>query len=163
MTTHYVYRHFDRSGTLLYIGCTSDTGKRETLRRNSGVEWANSIASTQIEGFDNKRQALDAERAAIESERPLFNVRYAKPLPPRPPRSIVEIHGYALRVIREARGRKVADLCESLDVDRSYITHIENGSKRRVSPEFYNALLNELQIEDYRALLASAPIRVDAA
>lgn len=75
----------------------------------------------------------------------------------------VEVHGYALRIIREARGRKVADLAEALGVDRSYITHIENGSKRRVSPEFYAALLHELQIEDYRGLLALAPLRQDVA
>ena len=71
----------------------------------------------------------------------------------------VEVHGFALRVIREARSRKVADLAAALGVDRSYITHIENGSKRRVSPEFYTGLLRELQIEDYRALLAVAPDR----
>lgn len=70
---------------------------------------------------------------------------------------IEEIHGYALRVVREARGRKVSDLAKSLGVDRSYIAHIENGNKRRVSKTFYNALLNELQVEDYRALLAVAP------
>lgn len=71
----------------------------------------------------------------------------------------VEVHGYALRVIREARSRKVADLADALGVDRSYITHIENGSKRRVSPEFYTALLRELSVDDYRALLATAPLR----
>lgn len=69
----------------------------------------------------------------------------------------VEVHGPALRVIREARGRKVADLAEKLDVDRSYITHLENGSKRRVSPEFYAQLCAELLIEDQRALLAVLP------
>lgn len=74
-------------------------------------------------------------------------------------RRAVEVHGYALRVIREAKGRKVADLAEALGVDRSYITHIENGSKRRVSPEFYASLCAELLIEDHRALLAIAPIR----
>ena len=78
---------------------------------------------------------------------------------PKNIRPAVEVHGYALRVIREARGRKVADLADSLDVDRSYITHIENGSKRRVSPEFYAALCGQLQIEDQRALLAVAPVR----
>lgn len=72
---------------------------------------------------------------------------------------IVEIHGYALRVIREARGRKVAEVATALGVDRSYITHIENGTKRNVSPEFYSALLTELVIDDYRALLAEAPRR----
>ena len=80
-------------------------------------------------------------------------------MPEKKPRQVVEIHGYALRVIREARGRKVADLAEALTVDRSYITHIENGTKRHVSATFYNALLNELVVEDYRALLAVAPAR----
>jgi transcriptional regulator with XRE-family HTH domain len=72
---------------------------------------------------------------------------------------IVEVHGYALRVIRELRSRRVAELAESLGVDRSYITHLENGSKRRVSPEFYTALCRELMVDDHRALLASAPTR----
>jgi transcriptional regulator with XRE-family HTH domain len=79
-----------------------------------------------------------------------------------PSSHVVEVHGYALRVIRQARGRGVANLAAALHVDRSYITHLENGSKLRVSPEFYAALLRELQIEDYRALLATAPLR-DAA
>ena len=70
-------------------------------------------------------------------------------------RSTVEIQGFACRVIREARGRKTAELAESLDVDRSYITKIETGHSRRVSAEFYSALLAELQITDYRALLAN--------
>jgi transcriptional regulator with XRE-family HTH domain len=80
---------------------------------------------------------------------------------PKNPRSIVQIHGYATRVVREARGRRVADLAEALGVDRSYITHIENGTKRRVSAEFYAALCAELLVEDHRALLAIAPERLD--
>lgn len=78
---------------------------------------------------------------------------------PKTTRSPIEVHGYALRVIREARGRKVADLAEALGVDRSYITHLENGSKRSVSPEFYSSLCAQLLIEDQRALLAIAPER----
>lgn len=73
--------------------------------------------------------------------------------------NVVEIHGYALRVIREARGRKVSDLADSLKCNRSYIAHIENGTKRTVSAAFYCALLRELQVDDYRALLAAAPAR----
>lgn len=78
---------------------------------------------------------------------------------PRQKRPVVEIHGYALRVIREARGRKPAELAEALHVDRTYLVHLETGAKRRVSPEFYAALLSELAIQDYRALLAVAPTR----
>lgn len=73
----------------------------------------------------------------------------------KPGRSTVEIQGFACRVIREGRGRKTAELAESLGVDRSYITKIETGHSRRVSAEFYAALLAELQITDYRALLAN--------
>lgn len=74
-------------------------------------------------------------------------------------RPVVEVHGFALRVIRQARGRAVADLAKALGVDRSYIAHLENGSKRRVSPEFYSALCGELLVDDHRALLAVAPSR----
>lgn len=71
----------------------------------------------------------------------------------------MEIHGYALRIIREARGRKTSELAEALGVDRSYIAKIETGSSRRVSAPFYSALLAELLVDDYRALLATAPER----
>lgn len=82
-------------------------------------------------------------------------------MPKTHPRSTatVEIHGYALRVIREARGRKVQDLADTLEVDRSYIAKIELGHSRRVSEVFYARLLSELLIDDYRALLAHAPGR----
>jgi transcriptional regulator with XRE-family HTH domain len=84
-------------------------------------------------------------------------------MPTESTRRVVEIHGYALRVIREARGRKVAELAEALDVDRSYITKIETGHSRRVGAAFYNALLRELGVDDYRALLATAPGRDEVA
>lgn len=77
-------------------------------------------------------------------------------------RNTVAINGFALRVIRQARSRSVSDLAAKLPgrnaakgCDRSYITHIENGTKTEVSAEFYNALIAELQIEDYRVLLAN--------
>ena len=76
--------------------------------------------------------------------------------------SVVEIHGYALRVIREARGRATAEVANALGVDRSYIARIELGYARRVSKVFYSRLLAELQISDYRALLATAPDREHA-
>lgn len=69
--------------------------------------------------------------------------------------STVEIQGFAVRVVREARGRKTAELAEALEVDRSYIAKIETGHSRRVSTVFYNRLLQELCVEDYRALLAN--------
>ncbi|MFV8169884.1 helix-turn-helix domain-containing protein [Mycolicibacterium peregrinum] len=69
--------------------------------------------------------------------------------------SSIAINGFALRVIRERTGIKVADLATALEVDRSYITKIELGTSKRVGVDFYRRLLDHLQIEDHRALLAT--------
>lgn len=84
-------------------------------------------------------------------------------MPMRTAEETVDIHGYALREIRVREGRKVKELAEALDVDRSYIARIELGHARRVSRVFYGRLCKELGIEDRRALLAIAPGREDAA
>ena len=78
--------------------------------------------------------------------------------PPRSAPSSVAINGFALRVIRERTGIKVADLAQELGVDRSYITKIEIGTSRRVGVDFYKRLLEQLAIPDHRALLASPEI-----
>ncbi|WP_163753220.1 helix-turn-helix domain-containing protein [Mycobacterium botniense] len=75
--------------------------------------------------------------------------------PRRSSPSSVAINGFALRVIRERTGIKVADLAAALSVDRSYITKIEIGSSRRVGVDFYRRLLEHLAISDHRALLAN--------
>jgi transcriptional regulator with XRE-family HTH domain len=72
--------------------------------------------------------------------------------------SSVAINGFALRVIRERTGIKVADLAESLDVDRSYITKLEIGTSKRVGVDLYRRLLEVLDLPDHRTLLASAAI-----
>lgn len=76
--------------------------------------------------------------------------------PPKSAPSSVAINGFALRVIRERTGIKVADLAAALDVDRSYITKIELGTSKRVGVDFYRRLLNHLAISDHRTLLATA-------
>ena len=68
--------------------------------------------------------------------------------------STVPINGFALRVIRERTGIKVADLAAALEVDRSYITKIEIGTSKRVGVDLYRRLLQHLSIEDHRTLLA---------
>lgn len=73
---------------------------------------------------------------------------------PNMPITTVRIHGFACRVIRELKGRGVAELAEKLEVDRSYITKIELGHSPRVSTVFYSRLLTELKIADHRVLMA---------
>ena len=79
-----------------------------------------------------------------------------------PTTTTVDVQGFALRVLRESRGRTQADLAAALGKDRSYIAKIETGATRQVSSTFYAALLRELCIEDYRALLADPPGRAPA-
>lgn len=81
----------------------------------------------------------------------------SKPSPRSAPSSVA-INGFALRVIRERTGIKVADLAEALTVDRSYITKIEIGTSKRVGVDFYRRLLEQLAITDHRVLLATPEI-----
>lgn len=80
-------------------------------------------------------------------------------MPATNPPQTVEVHGFALREIRQRAGLLPRDLAAALDCDRSYIARLETGHARRVSATFYARLLNELGIKDHRALLAVAPAR----
>jgi predicted GIY-YIG superfamily endonuclease len=68
-----LYRHFDKTGALLYVGIAVDPRKRESAHR-SGSEWAPKIHRIELEWFDNRHAARAAERAAIATERPKFNI-----------------------------------------------------------------------------------------
>lgn len=67
----------------------------------------------------------------------------------------VEVNGYALRELRVRSGIGVADLAETVGVQRPYIAKIELGHSQRVSPKVFNALLSALAITDRRVLMAN--------
>jgi predicted DNA-binding transcriptional regulator AlpA len=76
-----LYRHFDKTGRLLYVGVSLSAMRR--LSEHSGNSaWAASIARVTIEHFQTREQALDAERLAVRAERPLYNIRL-RDLPPK--------------------------------------------------------------------------------
>ena len=69
-----LYRHFDSLRNLLYVGISLDAIKR--LRQHGHTsDWCHQIASVEIEQFANRQEAMKAEREAILSEKPAFNVR----------------------------------------------------------------------------------------
>lgn len=73
MTPHFVYRLFDQDGHLLYIGCTSNFETRcYHLKRDK--DWWPTVATHSIAPYESKREALDAECAAINSEDPRYNI-----------------------------------------------------------------------------------------
>jgi predicted GIY-YIG superfamily endonuclease len=72
---HFVYRAFDAEGGLLYIGCTLDFERRRK-EHTWHQPWANRIARWDVERYENQRDALLAEEAAIKAESPEFNAMY---------------------------------------------------------------------------------------
>lgn len=71
-----------------------------------------------------------------------------------PTPSAVMVNGAALREIRMRTGISAAALAEEVGVQRAYITKIELGHSKRVSPEVFGKLLRALLIHDRRALMA---------
>lgn len=68
---HTLYRHFDRTDVLLYIGITVNIGHRTTSHMKK--RWWKLVAHTSYEIYPTRAAALAAERDAIKAEKPLYN------------------------------------------------------------------------------------------
>ena len=80
---HILYRLFDDSGTLLYVGITNDVRQRFAAHATTQPWWGE-VADCRTEFFST-RTALDAaERVAIQSESPRYNKRLRAPRPRGP-------------------------------------------------------------------------------
>lgn len=68
-----LYRFYDADGALLYVGISLHAAKRASEHRKDKPWWGD-VARMEIEHFASRRQALEAEEAAIKDERPRYNV-----------------------------------------------------------------------------------------
>lgn len=68
-----LYRHFDASGGLLYVGISLNPVAR-LIQHSSGAHWFSDIVNISIEYFDTRGEAEVAERIAINSEKPKHNI-----------------------------------------------------------------------------------------
>lgn len=71
--SYQLYRHFAADGQLLYVGQSLNAIGRLVDHRYR-AEWFHAIAKVEIETFENRQSALDAERAAIVNENPAYNI-----------------------------------------------------------------------------------------
>lgn len=69
----WLYRLFDASGDLLYIGVARRIHSRVLAHRRK--PWGREIAAVQVQWYDAERLALKAERIAIRSEPAKYNKR----------------------------------------------------------------------------------------
>jgi hypothetical protein len=67
-----LYRHFDKSGVLLYVGISKSALKRLMNHKESST-WASQIATVTIERFETRKLAEKAELLAIANEQPVHN------------------------------------------------------------------------------------------
>jgi len=73
----YLYRHYDPSGDLLYVGTSLQLQDRHG-RHLKEASWRNMISFILIEPFETREQAIVAEKIAIRDEFPRFNVVHNK-------------------------------------------------------------------------------------
>lgn len=71
---HFVYRCYDASDRLLYIGCSNGPLHRVKAHRETAW-WGDRIARVRFTVFPDRRKALSIEREAIWAEQPLCNVK----------------------------------------------------------------------------------------
>lgn len=69
---HALYRFYDRTDVLLYVGITVDLPTR-IKQHLSGKPWWSQVANMRVEHYPTRAEALEAERVAIETEGPLYN------------------------------------------------------------------------------------------
>lgn len=70
----------------------------------------------------------------------------------------VTVNAAALRHIRRITGVGVTALAREVGVTPSYVSNIEAGRRRAVSPALFRALCDALRIEDVRVLMAQPEI-----
>lgn len=75
-TDHALYRFFGSEGELLYVGISLHPFARMSQHRGD-KSWWGEVASTTIERFPSRPAVLEAEREAIKSERPRYNIVHA--------------------------------------------------------------------------------------
>lgn len=93
---HVLYRFYSATGQLLYVGITMNPAQRFKSHRKS-KDWWSEIVGITLEHYANREELADAERRAIQVERPLHNV--VRPtLKPNPPQSAesIPIHSEVL-------------------------------------------------------------------
>jgi hypothetical protein len=73
---HKLYRHFDETSQLLYVGVSLSAAQRLAQHRDH-AHWFERITRVEMQNFDSRDQALAAERMAIQTENPLFNIQHS--------------------------------------------------------------------------------------
>lgn len=73
----YLYRYFDEQNQLLYVGISLSAINRLAQHKRV-ADWASLVRRVSIESFESRAAALVAEKKAIRTENPLYNIKGKK-------------------------------------------------------------------------------------
>jgi predicted GIY-YIG superfamily endonuclease len=82
-----LYRVWGDGGLLLYIGVSNDFGRRWKEHAKQQPWWGEMRRLTADEWFGSRKEAEEAEQAAIKTERPKYNKRHLVPVAQKPKRA----------------------------------------------------------------------------
>jgi len=114
---HYLYRHFNKDGELLYVGITVSVVGR-LVQHKAGSFWFDEIATITIEKYPTHAEVAKAEEDAIKKESPIYN-RLFTPTPKLPP------FGSAEYLRRQQR------IKEAREIVNKYFPHQPENKKAR--------------------------------
>jgi hypothetical protein len=72
-----LYRHFNSSGVLLYVG-VSEKALARLQEHSRKSEWYQDITTITLQHFPTRREAETAELEAIKTENPLYNKHFIR-------------------------------------------------------------------------------------
>lgn len=75
--SHVLYRFYSATGQLLYVGITANPPTRFKAHRRT-KDWWSEVVGITLENYITREDLANAERRAIQVERPLHNVVHAK-------------------------------------------------------------------------------------
>lgn len=115
-----LYRAYDEAGDLLYVGIARSWVRRWEHHK-TGSPWFGEVRRIVLEDHPDRASALDAERQAIQLERPRYNVEHD-----------VE----ALIAIADAYVATGADLDRTITPqERSRLNYLLGRERRRGAPD----------------------------
>jgi hypothetical protein len=70
---HFVYEFYDAKGDALYVGCTSDPGRR--FIQHSSQPWWAKVADMSMSAYPDREMGLIREAHRIRKLEPLWNIQ----------------------------------------------------------------------------------------